>query len=154
MKALLIVFAIALCCCNTQTIPVSTAATVTPVSAQPQVRVGGYSLVSAKDVQNSAIIQSLAAYGAQNVTQQAIADGVAPSGSQFTISKINSVESQVVNGVNYRFNVQLTKGRGHNRRVGLPPTFCQTPSLRTPKSDDFLDPKHPSPHQYNIRLKD
>ena len=67
----------------------------------------GWTPLSAADYQNNTI-QSLANFGAQNATQQAIADGVAPSNSQFTISKINSVEFQVVNGINYRFNVQLT----------------------------------------------
>ena len=91
MKALLIVFAIALCCCNTQTIP------------------GGYSKVSATDIQNNANIQSLAQYGANNIVQQALAAGKLPnSNTNFKVTKINSVYQQVVNGINYKFNVTLT----------------------------------------------
>ena len=93
--------------------PVSTTATVTPVSAQPQAQVGGYSLVSAKDVQNSAVIQELAAFGAKNITQQAAAAKKLPTSNvNFTVSKINSVYQQVVNGINYKFNVTLTNSDG------------------------------------------
>jgi len=90
MKALLIVFAIALCCCNSQTL-------------------GGYTQVSATDIQNSATIQSLANYGAQNIVQQALTAGKLPnSNANFKLTSINSVYQQVVNGINYRFNVTLT----------------------------------------------
>ena len=118
MKALLIVFAIALCCCSTQTIldgyPISTAtATVTPVSVQPQPQSGSYSLVSANDVQNSAIIKELLAYGAGNIIIQAFAAKKIPtSNTNFTVSKIYSVYQQVVNGINYKFNVTIINSDG------------------------------------------
>ena len=90
MKALLILVAISLCCCNSQSIP------------------GGYSQVSDADVQNNTPIQSLAQYGAQNIVQQALAEGKLPdSNANFLLTKINSVYQQVVNGINYRFDVTL-----------------------------------------------
>ena len=91
MKLVLLIFAISLCCCYSISI------------------VGGYTQISSSKIQKSATINSLADFGGEYAIQQAIIAGkLAKSSSKFTVAKINSVYQQVVNGINYKYDITLT----------------------------------------------
>ena len=90
MKLALLIFAISLCCCYSAS------------------AVGGYTQISSSEIQKSVTIKSLAAFGADYAIQQAILAGkLSKSGSKFTVTKINSVYQQVVNGINYKYDITL-----------------------------------------------
>jgi len=72
---------------------------------------GGYDQVDEQTANNDASIQSAQNNGAQYVVRQGIATGVLPDG-QYQVTRVFSVYQQVVNGINYRFDVELSNGQG------------------------------------------
>jgi uncharacterized protein Veg len=73
--------------------------------------VGGWSDVDLSEVENDEQIQSLMNYGAEYVAQKAIDDNEIPD-TAYEVAEIYSVQRQVVNGLNYRFEVKLDNGEG------------------------------------------
>lgn len=76
--------------------------------------VGGYTQLSAADIKNDPDIKPLADYGAQQVVLQARADQKLAKNNKdtFKVSTINSVATQVVSGMNYKFDVKIVNSDG------------------------------------------
>lgn len=77
----------------------------------PQSTVGNYQAINITEAQSSPEIQSLIQFGLQGIVQDAIQQGFF-SNSDFTLTAINSVEEQVGEGENYRFNCNFTDSVG------------------------------------------
>ena len=77
---------------------------------------GGFTQVDLGQANNDPRIQSAQDNGAQYVARQGIATGVLPRG-QYQVSQVFSVYEQVVNGINYRFDVELSNGQGTQARA-------------------------------------
>lgn len=72
---------------------------------------GGYSSVDLSQAANDPQIQNAQNLGAQYVADQGIATGLLPDG-QYNVSQVFDISQQVVNGINRRFDVELSNGQG------------------------------------------
>ena len=73
--------------------------------------VGGYQELDVVEAQNSPEILNLIQFGLDAIVQNAIKKGFFTN-TNFVLTKINSVEEQVVNGENYRFNCDFADDKG------------------------------------------
>jgi len=72
---------------------------------------GGYSEVDPAQAANNTQIQNAQNAGLKYITEQGISTGVLPN-AQYTVSKVDEISQQVVNGINYFFDLELTNPQG------------------------------------------
>lgn len=96
MKALLLVFALAFIC--TQAAP------------------GTYSNIDPKELETSSTLKELLKFAQEEFTKEAT-EARKISDSELTFKKVISASQQVVNGLNVKFNVELTDKKGKNYYV-------------------------------------
>ena len=73
--------------------------------------VGGYQELDVVEAQNSPEILNLIQFGLDAIIQNAVKKGFFTN-TNFVLTKVNSVEEQVVNGENYRFNCEFADDKG------------------------------------------
>jgi len=64
-------------------------------------------------------VKELLDFGREQFVQQAAKQSNSITSSDFTIQKINSISTQVVAGMNYKFNVDLVNSQGQVYNVDL-----------------------------------
>ena len=73
--------------------------------------VGGYKEIDAKELDTSQNLKSLLDFGTQQFIQKA-SDENKLTDTKLTLTKVNHVYSQVVAGMNYKFDVEYTDSLG------------------------------------------
>jgi len=73
--------------------------------------VGGYKEVDAKEVETSQNLKGLLEFGTEQFIQKATQENKL-SDPKLTLTKVNHVYSQVVAGMNYKFDVEYTDSLG------------------------------------------
>jgi len=96
---------------------------------------GGYQQIDTAEAQADPTIQSYIQAGLDAVVQNAIKNGYF-SNSDFTLTQINSVYEQVVNGVNYKFDCNFTDSQGVNIRANF--TVSHSASENTTDVSSFV----------------
>lgn len=79
---------------------------------------GGWSTVDPQDAEKDEQLQEALKFGVEEFAKQATASGEIPAG-EYQLGEVNGIEQQVVNGMNYRFDVNVVGNSGSTVRVIL-----------------------------------
>jgi len=72
---------------------------------------GTFNQLDVSQANTNPIIKSCLEFGIEHLLEEGLKEGLIPD-SDLTLSRVNSIESQVSRGVNYRFTVELKNERG------------------------------------------
>jgi hypothetical protein len=73
---------------------------------------GGWSEIDKDDLDNDKAIKASLSFGKKKVVDKAVADENIPKSNKYSVTKTKSAFKQVVGGFNFRFNVEISNGKG------------------------------------------